>query len=104
MACAEFLSHRVGRPMRLTASLINEGAWGAKLVGDGMSVMAKMVRSVIMTSERIGNGITFFASVVCTIPQDRYLYVLSDDVIWLTDANNYNVDVVVKANVRWTIE
>ena len=52
---------------------------------------------------RIGQGIDVTASLICDIPQLRYLEVDKDE-IWLTPDNNFNGIVNVRSNVRWYIE
>lgn len=52
---------------------------------------------------RIGKGIDVTASLICDIPQLRYLEVDKDE-IWLIPGNDFNDVVNVKSNVRWIIE
>lgn len=52
---------------------------------------------------RIGQGIDVTASLICDIPQLRYLEVDKDE-IWLIPGNDFNDVVNVKSNVRWIIE
>lgn len=52
---------------------------------------------------RFGKGIDVTASLICDIPQLRYLEVDKDE-IWLIPGNDFNDVVNVKSNVRWIIE
>ena len=51
----------------------------------------------------ISDRINFTASMVCDVPS-YYLIVESDDVVWLTESNDYSYDVEVRSNTNWRIE
>ena len=102
MSCVEMTARRCGQALEFSA-FAPEMRVASGRKGEEMTflVLSDMVSA---DAFRIGKGIEFSASLVCTIPQDRYLFVLSDEVVWLVAENNYSADVEVKSNVRWTIE
>ena len=43
-------------------------------------------------------------SVVCDVPNEGYLLFVEPEIVWLTEANDWSHDFVVKSNVDWTID
>ena len=43
-------------------------------------------------------------SVVCDVPNGGYFLFVEPEIVWLTEANDWSHDFVVKSNVDWTID
>ena len=43
-------------------------------------------------------------SVVCDVPNGGYFLFVEPEIVWLTEANGWSQDFVVKSNVDWTID
>lgn len=81
--CIDISISRIGSPLSLSANRI----------GNELS----------MTVERIGSPLSFRCGLVCSTSSDFYINVPTES-IWLVPDNDFSQDVVVYANVSWTIE
>ena len=73
-------------------------------VGEGMSLnIDRIPRSIELGASRVGLPIEIRCGLVCSIASDFYLKVPQES-IWLLPDNDFSQDVVVYANVSWTIE
>lgn len=43
-------------------------------------------------------------SIICDVPNGGYFLFVEPEVVWLTEANGWSQDFVVKSNVDWTID
>lgn len=72
--------------------------------GKAMDIKAERVCEMLsFGSERHGEPMSFRCGLVCTVGSDFYLRVPQES-IWLLPENDFSQDVVVYANVSWTIE
>ena len=68
-----------------------------------MSVAVTKVASIFnITTSDISERMQVRYSIVCDVP-DYYLFV-EPKIVWLTEANDWSHDFMVKSNVDWTID
>lgn len=82
----------------------NNMEFSASQVGRPMGFSAERRGTVILaTMERIGKPVEFRCGLVCSTSEAFFLNV-EPEYIWLLPENDFSEDVVVYANVSWTIE
>lgn len=59
--------------------------------------------AITIITERIGEELSFRCGLVCSVSSAFYLDIPQES-IWLLPENGFSQDVVVYANVKWTIE
>lgn len=105
MNCLDISLRRQGTPMSFEAVLHgNNMEFSASQVGRPMGFSAERRGTVILaTMERIGKPVEFRCGLVCSTSEAFFLNV-EPEYIWLLPENDFSEDVVVYANVSWTIE
>lgn len=105
MSCLDISLRRQGTPMSFEAVLHgNNMEFSASQVGRPMGFSAERRGTVVLaTMERIGKPVEFRCGLVCSTSEAFYLNV-EPEYIWLLPENDFSEDVVVYANVSWTIE
>lgn len=91
---ASLSARRSGTPVTFSAKRSGLPAEiGAAVVGDPMR----------FASARMGKALQFSAGLVCSLSAGLHLRV-EPEYVWLLPENDFSEDVVVYANVSWTIE
>lgn len=105
MSCLDISLRRQGTPMSFEAVLHgNNMEFSASQVGRPMGFSAERIGTAILaTMERIGKPVEFRCGLVCSTSEAFFLNV-EPEYIWLLPENDFSEDVVVYANVSWTIE
>ena len=52
---------------------------------------------------RLAEPIDFEISLICTINTDKYL-IVTPEVVWLNEDNDWSAVIEIKSNVEWIIE
>ena len=114
MACLNINISKVLSPIKATISRVQElDAFEATLhdisvavtVLPRLNVAVTKVASIfnIATSD-ISKRMQVKYSVVCDVPNGGYFLFVEPEIVWLTEANDWSHDFVVKSNVDWTID
>lgn len=103
--CISMSASRVGNPMTFGAqTLPSDLNPSAGRYGRPMSFMTgKVGEEVRIEAKRTGAQMLFSAGLVCSLSMGLHLRV-EPEYIWLLPENDFSEDVVVYANVSWTIE
>lgn len=103
--CISISASRVGSPMTFGAqTLPSDLNPSAGRYGRPMSFMTgKVGEEVRIEAKRTGAQMLFSAGLVCSLSMGLHLRV-EPEYIWLLPENDFSEDVVVYANVSWTIE
>lgn len=98
MACLNINISRVLTPPTLDMSV-------AVTALSRLNVAVTKVASIfnIATSD-ISERMQVKYSVVCDVPNGGYFLFVEPEIVWLTEANGWSQDFVVKSNVDWTID
>lgn len=114
MACLNINISRVPSPIKATISMVGElddfetTLHGISVVVTALprlNVAVTKVASIfnIATSD-ISERMQVKYSVVCDVPNGGYFLFVEPEIVWLTEANDWSHDFVVKSNVDWTID
>ena len=103
--CINIGLKRVGNPLIFdTARVGQEIDISAHRTGKALSFSTKREGDMMQFSaSRHGEPVSFRCGLVCTVGSDLYLRVPQES-IWLLPENDFSQEVVVYANVSWTIE
>jgi hypothetical protein len=103
--CISISASRVGSPMSFGAAAVpSDLNPSAGRYGHPMSfVTGKVGEEVRIEAKRTGAQMLFSAGLVCSLSMGLHLRV-EPEYIWLLPENDFSEDVVVYANVSWTIE
>lgn len=101
MACLNINISRVLTPS-IKATMSRVGGFSAL---SRLNVAVTKVASIfnIATSD-ISERMQVKYSVVCDVPNGGYFLFVEPEIVWLTEANGWSQDFVVKSNVDWTID
>jgi hypothetical protein len=105
MSCIEVSLRRQGQPMAIDAMLYGS-QMDFRASQKGMPVSLATERrwdELAASMDRMGKPVEFRCGLVCSVSEMFYLRV-EPEYIWLLPENDFSEDVVVYANVSWTIE
>lgn len=103
--CVNITASRIGTPLSFNAGLIESPvAISAKREGQPLSFgVTRVGKDADIQANRIGQALQFSAGLVCSLSAGLHLRV-EPEYVWLLPENDFSEDVVVYANVSWTIE
>lgn len=104
-SCIDISVGRIGDILNIGSERLGEGmSFRTDRWGEAMEIKAERACEMLsFGAERLGEQMSFRCGLVCTVGSEFYLRVSPQD-IWLMPENGYSQDVVVYANVSWTIE
>lgn len=114
MACLNINISKVLSPIKATISRVQElDAFETTLHDISIAVtvlprenvaVTKVTPIFNITASDISERMQVKYSVVCDVPNGGYFLFVEPEVVWLTEANGWSQDFVVKSNVDWTID
>lgn len=104
-SCINIGLARVGNPLTFDVNRVGQGMnMSARRIGEPLSFYANRADDMMQFSaSRHGEPMSFRCGLVCTVGSKFYLEVPTES-IWLLPENDFSQEVVVYANVSWTIE
>lgn len=104
MGCIELTISRVGEAMSsMTARLGEVARFSVAVPSIPLKVLSSRLDEMEYSTSRADEQMIFTCGLVCSTSEAFFLNV-EPEYIWLLPENDFSEDVVVYANVSWTIE